>query len=1141
MALQNMPNSVIPTNLLTEFIATLDVTNSVNVELQITIPSNVTAYDFFQIYRSDIATATGVAVLQNLSPDDEDKLVYEAFPTAAELAARTIFVEDITPDVFRGADLYTNEASGVGLAQAYDLPPFALDINKYKNVTFFANTKTLQRRLISLIGVINMIRDYADGLNSQTFTSGDVNTVTNTITITNHGYTDTQSVEFHNSTPSNLPSGLVGSQTYYILNSTVNTFQVSLVKSGTPVSLGTGGTGTSTIYNQLPEIEITNGTTTNVYQFIVGQNESTRFATVPGSALASSGTASYFYINTANDLIQYYVWYQIGTATDPMINGRIGIPVVATAADTDIQIAMKTNDTLSQYIANFITSTSTSTNTFTVTNTSPGFTTTATSETSGFTVSTLVTGVGEDESTHSVLLANLISVGQSVDETAQSLVRIINQNNSEIVNAFYLSTAGGVPGQIFLEAKDLSDQPFYLIANNQNTGQSFSPDISPENFIVANTATNPTVIQSSKPHGMVNGDQVVIINSNSTPSIDGLYNITFIDSTHFSIPVIVTVAGNQGSFERASDALFSDNEKKANRIYYSVFQQPDAVPLVNYIDVGSQDQAIIRIMPLRDSLFVFKQDGLWRISGEIAPFTVALFDSSCIVVAPDSVAVSNNMIFAWTTRGIVVVTEGGVNNISNNTINNIVKPLASATYPAFPSVTWGLGYESDNSYIVSTVVNPTDTAPKIAYRYDQITNTWTTYDKDYTCGVINQIDDRMYAGAGDLNVIEQERKSFTRLDFTDRELPLVLSPGQYFGSLMTFLVDISNIADGDVLLQTQYLTIYQFNETLAKLDFDPATTGDYVSTISAIPGDNLRNNIVTLANKLDSDPGTNFKDYFSSIDTESGSISNISISNPTIITTSSPHKLQNNRIVTISGGNSNPTVNDTYPVTIIDANNFSIPVNVTQTAGNTGIFTTIDGDFRDIQACYNFLIQHLNLDSGIVFSNYQESVGITEQEAIIVNVNTIKKQLTTNLALPYIQGPMSVFKAIDTSITYSPITMGDSLGLKQLNEATMMFANKAFTSAALNFASDIIPEFTSIPFFGDGNGLFGYSGNMIGFGSSFFGGLSHGSPFRTIIPAQNQRCRYLISQFQHGIAREMFQIYGLTLNGAIGQSTRTTR
>lgn len=1136
ISLQNLPSNVIPTPLLTEYISVLDVTNSVNVQLKITIPFNVTPYDFFQIYRSDIATATGTTPLSVLSPDDEDALVYEAFPTADQLASRSIIVDDITPDVFRGADLYTNEASGVGLAQAYDLPPFALDINRYKNVTFYANTKTLQRTLISLIGVVNMIRDYAIGFNEQSFGSASVSTIDDTITIPNHGFTATQSIEFHGV---DLPSPLIESQTYYILNPTTNTFQVSLTKGGPPVDFTDSGSGSMTVYNQLPQIEITDGVTTNIYKFAVGFNEQTQVTTVAGSSLASSGTASYFFLNNANDATQYYIWYQIGTATDPLITGKTGIPVVALTADTADDIATKTNNTIATFIADF--TTTISTNNVVITNTVAGATTHATAETSGFTITILTSGSGEDSATNTVLLANLVSVGQSVDETAQSLVRIINQNNNEIVNAYYLSSEGSVPGQIELESRNLSDQAFYLLANNTDTGQSFSPDISPTGFIISNTATNPTVVQTNIPHGMTNGDQVVIINSNSTPPINGLYNIKFIDSTHFSIPVVVTIAGNQGSWEKSTDVLFSDNEQKPNRIYYSVLQQPDAVPLVNFIDVGSQDQAIIRIMPLRDSLFVFKQDGLWRISGEIAPFTVQLFDSSCIVVAPDSVAVSNNMVFAWTTRGIVAVTEGGVNNISNNTINNIVKPLSSATFPAFPTATWGLGYESDNSYLVFTVVNPEDTAPQIAYRYDQITNTWTSYDKDYTCGVIHQFDDRMYAGAGDLNVIEQERKSFTRLDYADRELFLTLSPGQFFGQLMTFLTDVSPFNDGDVMVQTQYLTLYQFNQTLQKLDFDPALAGDYFMTIPANPGDNLRDDIIALAQKLDADPGTTFKDYFSGIDDQTGSIASISIANPTIITTFSPHNLQNNRIISISGSNSDPLVNDIYQVTVIDDFNFSIPVNVDLTVGTEGTFSTVSSDFRDIQACYNYLIANLNLDATVIFSNYQSSNGVTEQEAIIILVNTIKKQITVSLLLPFVQGPLSVFKAIDTSITYCPITFNDPLGLKQINEATMMFANKAFTNASLNFASDIIPSFFPVPFNGDGNGLFGYSGNGLGFGSNFMGGLSHGSPFRTIVPLLNQRCRYLIAQFQHGIAREMWQIYGLTLNGAIGQSTRTTR
>lgn len=1144
--LQNMSNSVISSNLLSLYIDPLDVTTSSNVELQITIPSNVTSYDFFQIYRSDIAQATGTTVLNDLSPNDELKLVYEAFPTTDELTARSIKVIDIVPDVFRGANLYTNEASGIGLAQAFDLPPYSLDVNRYKNVTFYANTKTLQRRIISLLGVINMINDYGSGLNSHTFSPTDVDTTTDTITIIGHGYTEAQSIEFHNSTPSNLPGGITASQTYYILNVDTDTFQISLTKGGIPVDLTSQGSGTHTVYNQLPSLIITNGTTKNTYKFITGQNESTKITTGAGSTLNASGTASYFNLNSANDAIEYFVWYQIGTSTEPVVNGKTGIQVVALASDTAVEIAEKTANTISQYIADFLVDYTSGDNFFVVTNTINGDTTNPSDSSSptntGFTFLNLVEGVGEDKTTQTVLLSNLVSSGRSVDETARSLVRIINQNSDEIVNAFYLSTSGGVPGQIFLEDKNLSDQPFYILGNNENTGISFSPNISPEGFIIGNTVAFLTIVQTTIPHDMINGDQVVIINSNSTPVINGLYDITFINSTHFSIPVNVTSAGNTGSFIKASNALFSDNEEKINRLYYSVFQQPDAVPLVNFMDVGSGDKAILRIIPLRDSLFVFKEDGLFRVSGEVAPFVTALFDSSVIVIAPDSVAVSNNMIFAWTTRGIVIVTEGGIQNISNNSINDIVKPLSSATFPAFSTATWGIGYESDNSYMVFTLRNPEDTIPQLAYRYDQITNTWTTIEKDFNCGVIHQLDDKMYTGSGDQNTIEKERKTFTRYDFADRELPLDLTPGQYFDTMLKFLTDISDITAGDVLVQEQLLTIYQFNQTLKKLDIDPGlTVHDYYSSIHAISGDNLRTKIIQLATKLDSDTGVTDIDYLDSIDTKAGFIQNIQIANPAIITTVSPHELQNGRIITITGSNSDPLVDDTYPVTVTSASTFTIPVNVDQTAGTTGTFATIDTDFRDIQACYNFIINKMNLDTGIAFSNYQPSLGTTIQESIITDVNNSKKEIDVNLTLPYIQGPMIVFKSIPTSITYCPITFDDPLSLKHIRELTAMFANKAFTTATMNIGSDLLPQFKPVTVIGDGNGIFGYSGNNIGFGSNFFGGTSHGAPFRTYIPAEKQMCIYLNIQFQHNIAREMYKLFGITLTGETGISSRAYR
>jgi len=65
--------------------------------------------------------------------------------------------------------------------------------------------------------------------------------------------------------------------------------------------------------------------------------------------------------------------------------------------------------------------------------------------------------------------------------------------------------------------------------------------------ISANSLASPTVVQTSAPHGLVNGEYVTISGSNSTPLIDGIYPITYVDTTHFSIPVNCSVAGTAGT------------------------------------------------------------------------------------------------------------------------------------------------------------------------------------------------------------------------------------------------------------------------------------------------------------------------------------------------------------------------------------------------------------------------------------------------------------------------------------------------------------------------------------------------------------------------------------------------------------------
>lgn len=1045
--LQNLPNAVIPTTLSNEFIIVLDITTTATTVLNFTIPEEITLNNFYQLYRSNQAIATGTAVLSDLVPDDELQLVIEGFPTQAELNARSITIEDVTPDAFRGAFLYTNAATGEGILQANDVPPWARDINFFKNVIFYANTRTRHRETLNFLGVANMIVDFNNGIT--------------------------------------------------------------------------------------PKITITDGTSTFTYSFVTGLKQVTQIVCNAGSTLNSSGPASYFLYDSATNSDSFYVYYDQGTVTDPAITGRAPIRVVTNVSDTANQIAQKTTDTFNQYIND--TSATVLTNTVTVTNIKDGQPPDAVDGNTGFVITTTIPGRGEDASLLQVLLSTNISPAQAVEETAKSFVRIVNKTVGGIVYAYYLSGSQDVPGKVLLEGRTLTPTPFYILANDASTGASFNPDISPTLIISSISTGSPTtmLITTTTPHNLTNLDQVVISASNSTPSIDGLYTITYVSPTTFRIPVTVTGAGTTGAVSKASDTEVSQNEIRPNRIYYSKFQQPEAVPLVNFLDVGAKDKNILRIFPLRDSLFVFKEDGLFRISGETSPFFLGLFDSSCIVIPPDSVSVCNNLIYAWTTQGLAVISESGFSVISRK-IDTVILPTQSAGFVSFPTVTWGIGYESDNSYYAFTVSELNDALPTLCYRYSNLTDSWTIFDKTNTCGLVNPADDKLYLGAGDTNFLEQERKNFNRTDYADREIDIPLLDGNYFGDIF-LLANVSRFKPGDVITQNQTVSVYNFNSLLKKLDNDPGITNhDYFSTLGVVGGDNLRDALVALATKLDTEPSLNHV-YVTNIETKSGSITNNSALTNTVIT-STGHELLTGRVVNISGSNSTPSINGEHQVTVLTNNTFSIPISVI-TPGTTGNFNTVDDNFQDMKTSYNEIVTLLNADVQVAFSNYAQIVDDTLQEAVILESNIFTNRVTLNLTLDFITGPLTIYKAITSTFTYNPNIMGDPLGYKHLSEATIIFLNKAFTNATMSFATDLLPEFLDVPFPGDGVGIFGFQP----FGNGFFGGDSDSAPFRTIVPRNCQRCRYITIKFTHTVAREFYSIYGCTISGAVSISTRAYR
>lgn len=904
--------------------------------------------------------------------------------------------------------------------------------------------------------------------------------------------------------------------------------------------------------SRTPKILISDGTQYNNCEisFVRGVKQIATItvpATPPLTSPAASPTTNYFDINSANNETQYRIWFDLtGSDVAPASASKKLIKVYIPSNTQDV-VGQKITDTLNSFVNDF--SVTFVSPVITINNLTDGVAAAVSfgAGMSGFTPSITTTGVGESVANKTAVISSndLLLPSVATQEATKSFIRVLNRNTAAQVDfdtyAYYSNTN---PGLFLLEGTIFVDKPYYLSTNNSVVGTSFSPDISPLNTSdPLSTITQPSsgVVRLNfvVSHGFLNNDTIVLTNTTCTPSIDGVYTVTYVSSTVLDINVnaVISIPGTTFSYSKSTLAEFSDNYTRKNRVYYSKFEQPEAVPVNvltgNYIDVGSEEQEILRIFPLRDSLFIFKEDGLYRLSAETEPFIVALFDSSCILLAPDSVNVSQNIVYCWTTQGISTVSESGV-AIASRPIDTEVLKLQSANYPNFKTATFGIGYESDNSYLVWTVSKPSDTYATQAFRYSALTGTWTKYTKTNNCGILNPVDDRIYLGLPTLSFIEQERKSFTREDYADYEYDFTLSVDNYFGDVLK-ITSTTGIKVGDVVTQTQTLTVYQFNSLLKKLDADPGVNdSDYFSTLKAVGGDNLRTKLAALANKLDADTGVALNDFYSTISPKTGTITAGTLTSPTTLTSNS-HGLISGRVILISGASTLPDINGFQEVTVLNANQFTIPSNMISFSAGAN-WATVDNNFNDIEACYNKIIEKLNNDTNIAFSNYLPIEGTALQEAVITKVDNTFKKITLNRTLEFIQGPIVVYNAIQSSVVYSPNTFGDPLSFKQIREATAMFASKAFTLAKLSFATDLLPAFIDVQFAGDGSGIFGNDS----FGTNYFGGVSNSAPFRTIIPANCQRCRYLNVKFTHSTAREQYALYGITLTGRT-VSTRAYR
>jgi hypothetical protein len=277
----------------------------------------------------------------------------------------------------------------------------------------------------------------------------------------------------------------------------------------------------------------------------------------------------------------------------------------------------------------------------------------------------------------------------------------------------------------------------------------------------------------------------------------------------------VTTAAISNNFSpvvpTAGTSLSSTNEVLPNRLFYSKDRQPDSVPTLNYYDIGPRDEAILRIVGLRDSLFIIKEQSIYILSGDDSrSFTVTLFDNNAACIAPDSVASLNNTIYMYSTQGVVSVGDGGVAVVSRP-IENLLLPLSD--YVNASTIMHGVGYESERKYILFFQNASTDTVATAAYVYNTFTRAWTKWLKPASCGLV--ISNHLYIGNTYTNSILKERKLRDKTDKQDEAAPATIAVDST-GRILT----VSGYTYGNFGLSQGQL-VYQSGKYAKILTVDP--------------------------------------------------------------------------------------------------------------------------------------------------------------------------------------------------------------------------------------------------------------------------------------------------------------------------------
>lgn len=177
------------------------------------------------------------------------------------------------------------------------------------------------------------------------------------------------------------------------------------------------------------------------------------------------------------------------------------------------------------------------------------------------------------------------------------------------------------------------------------------------------------------------------------------------------------------AFDRYVDTVTgvaSSQDGNGARLAISKTDIPDAVPLLNYIDIGDLSSDIIRVIPAQNTCLVFKEDGIYQVFGnDPSSLSVEQLDAMVRPVpsqyAGQWFTKQGSTIFMGSTLGPMAVTDSGATPIGGPIMETLIELFGQ-----------GFSQTESQNYYISCGSSPD--MPYILFSYCNIsTEEWNTF------------------------------------------------------------------------------------------------------------------------------------------------------------------------------------------------------------------------------------------------------------------------------------------------------------------------------------------------------------------------------------------------------------------------------